>query len=61
MKRRRPPFARRSVWVAIAILAMVTVIGAVVIGYQIHQLQSDIDGLNHQLTLLNQAIQRKGG
>ena len=28
-------------------------------GYQLHQLQSDIDGLNHQLTVLNQLLQQK--
>ena len=59
MKRQRAPFARRSVWSLIAIVALVFVVGAVIVGYQIHQLQSDINGLNHQLTLLNLALQHK--
>jgi outer membrane murein-binding lipoprotein Lpp len=59
MKRKRAPFARRSVWTLIAIVSVVFVVGGVIIGYQIHQLQSDISGLNHQLALLNQAIQQK--
>jgi outer membrane murein-binding lipoprotein Lpp len=47
------------VWTLIAIVSVVFVVGGVIIGYQIHQLQSDISGLNHQLALLNQAIQQK--
>ncbi len=59
MKKKRAPFARRSVWSLIAIVALVFVVGAVVIGYQMHQLQSDINGLNRQLMLLNLALQHK--
>jgi hypothetical protein len=59
MKRHRPPYARRSVWTLIAMLGIIFVVGGAIVGYEIHQLQGDISGLNHQLTLLNQAIQQK--
>ena len=59
MKRRRAPFARRSVWILIAILSAIIIVGGAIAGYQLHQLQSDIDGLNHQLTVLNQLLQQK--
>jgi hypothetical protein len=58
-KRRSAPFARRSVWTLIAIVSVVIVVGGAIVGYQIHQLQSDINVLNHQLTVLNQMISQK--
>jgi hypothetical protein len=47
------------VWTLIAVLSVIIVLGAVIAGYQIHQLQSDINGLNHQLTFVNQGIQKR--
>jgi Tfp pilus assembly protein PilN len=57
--RPRAPYVRRSVWAAVAIIAVIFVVGGVIAGYQIHELQSSINQLNTQLSLLNHAIQQK--
>lgn len=45
MKRPRAPYARRSAWIAIAILSAVLVVVIGVAGYEIHHLQSEVSGL----------------
>ena len=52
MKRPRAPYARRSVWVAIAILSGFFVIGAAIAGYEINHLNSEVNSLQGQLQYL---------
>jgi DNA-binding transcriptional regulator of glucitol operon len=59
MKRPRVPYARRSVWVVIAVLSIVLVVGFVIAGYQIHHLQNEANGLQNQVTYLQQLAQTK--
>ena len=56
MKRPRAPYARRSVWVAIAILSGVFVIGAAIAGYEIHHLNSEVNTLQSQIAFLLRAV-----
>ena len=52
MKRQRVPYAKRSAWTAIAILAAVFVVGAAVAGYEINHLHNEVNGLHDQLNQL---------
>jgi outer membrane murein-binding lipoprotein Lpp len=56
MKRQRAPYARRSVWLAIAVLSIVLVAGGVAGAYEIHHLQSQVNGLNSQLSSVHQEV-----
>jgi outer membrane murein-binding lipoprotein Lpp len=56
MKRPRVPYARRSAWTVIAILAAVVIVGFVVAGYEIHHLQSEINGLQNNTTSLQSQV-----
>jgi len=50
MKRQRAPYTRRSVWIAIAILSGVLVVGFAVAGYEINHLRTQINGLQAQIS-----------
>jgi uncharacterized protein YoxC len=52
MKRQRPPYAKRSVWYAFAVLSIVLVVVCVAAGYEIHHLQNQVNGLNGQVNSL---------
>jgi Ca2+/H+ antiporter len=52
MKRKRAPYASRSVWVVIAILSTLLVVGGVAAGYEIHHLQTQVNGLQSTVKLL---------
>jgi outer membrane murein-binding lipoprotein Lpp len=58
MKRQRVPYARRSVWTVIAILGVVIVAGCVAAGYEIHHLQSQVNGLQDQVNGLQLIIKQ---
>jgi hypothetical protein len=58
MKRSRAPYARRSVWVAIAVLSIVLVVGCVVLGYEINHLRNEVNGLQSQVNTMYQAVLR---
>ncbi|HVA06460.1 MAG TPA: hypothetical protein VNG12_06965 [Acidimicrobiales bacterium] len=60
MKRPRAPYARRSVWVAIAILSGVFVIGAAIAGYEINHLHNEVNTLQSQLAFLLQTVLNAG-
>jgi outer membrane murein-binding lipoprotein Lpp len=60
MKRPRAPFAKRSVWIAVAILAALLVIGGAIAGYEINHLHNQVNQLQSQVTLLFQAYLQKG-
>ena len=54
MKRPRAPYAKRSVWAAIAVLSIVLVAGFAITGYEIHHLQNEVNGLNNSVATLLQ-------
>jgi outer membrane murein-binding lipoprotein Lpp len=56
MKRQRVPYARRSVWIAIAILGAVLVVGGAIAGYEINHLHNEVNGLQSQVNSLYQAV-----
>jgi hypothetical protein len=60
MKRPRAPYARRSVWVAIAILSGLFVVGAAIAGYEINHLQNEVNGMQNTLNLLYRAVLNAG-
>jgi hypothetical protein len=60
MKRPRAPFAKRSVWIAFAILAAVVVVGGAIGGYEINHLHNEVNGLQSQVTALFQVTLQNG-
>lgn len=52
MKRPRAPYAKRSVWNAVAILSVVLVAACVVAGLEINHLRNQINGLQTQVNSL---------
>jgi hypothetical protein len=56
MKRRRVPYARRSVWYVIAVLSILLVVGFVAAGYEINHLRTQADGLQHQVNDLQARV-----
>lgn len=52
MKRQRPPYAKRSVWYAFAVLSIVLVVVCIYAGYEIHHLQTQVNTLNDQVSSL---------
>jgi len=56
MRRQRVPYAKLSVWYAVAILALVVVIGFAGAGYELNHLRTEVNGLNVKVTGLSQAI-----
>jgi outer membrane murein-binding lipoprotein Lpp len=56
MNRPRAPYARRSVWAAIAVLAIVLVVGCVVAGYEINHLRNQVSGLSNQVSGLQNQV-----
>ena len=56
MKRPRAPYAKRSVWTAIAVLSVVLVAGLAIVGYEINHLNNEVNGLQNQVSSLLQAL-----
>jgi hypothetical protein len=56
MKRGRAPYANRSVWNAVIVLSIVLVVGFAAGGYELHHLNSEINGLRSQATTLNSTV-----
>jgi outer membrane murein-binding lipoprotein Lpp len=57
MKRRRPPYpSRRAVWLVIAALATILVLGGVAAGYEINHLRTQVDGLGTQVHELQSQV-----
>jgi outer membrane murein-binding lipoprotein Lpp len=52
MKRKQAPYASRSVWVVVVVLSIVLVAGGVVAGYEIHHLQTQVNGLQATVSAL---------
>jgi outer membrane murein-binding lipoprotein Lpp len=53
MKRPRAPYAKRSVWVVVAILGAVLVVVCGIGGYEINHLHNEVSGLQTQVNYLN--------
>lgn len=60
MKRPHAPFAKRSVWIAVAILAAVLVVVGGIAGYEINHLHNEVNSLQSQVTALFQASLQNG-
>ena len=56
MRRQRVPYANRSVWYAVAILAFVVVIGFAGAGYEINHLRTEVNNLNVKVNSLSHTI-----
>jgi|HubBroStandDraft_6_1064221.scaffolds.fasta_scaffold466946_2 hypothetical protein len=63
MSRQRAPYANRSVWYAVLILAVVVVIGFAGAGYELNHLRTEVNslsvrvnGLSYLITLLETAL-----
>jgi hypothetical protein len=56
MKRGRAPYANRSVWNAVVVLSIVLVVGFAAAGYEIHHLNSEINGLRTQAATVNSTV-----
>jgi hypothetical protein len=54
MKRRRAPYASRSVWIAIAVISIVLVAGGLVAGLEISHLKNQVNGLQYVVGQLYQ-------
>jgi hypothetical protein len=53
---RRGPRATRSIWNAIAVLAVVLVLGFVAAGYEIHHLQTEVNSLQSQVNTMGKGV-----
>jgi outer membrane murein-binding lipoprotein Lpp len=56
MPRQRAPYARRSVWTAVAVLAVVLVAGLVIAGYEINHLRNEVNGLQSKTDTLQASV-----
>jgi outer membrane murein-binding lipoprotein Lpp len=56
MARKRAPYAKRSVWYVVIVLAAIVVIGFAVAGYEINHLRTEYDGLHTTVQNLNKAV-----
>jgi len=52
----RPPYARRSVWIVVALLSIIVVVGFAAAGYEINHQRTEINGLHSQVQQLNASI-----
>jgi hypothetical protein len=57
MRRQRAPYANRSVWWVVAVLAIVLVVGFAIAGYEINHLRNEVDGLHTQIKSINGQLQ----
>ena len=56
MSRQRAPYAKRSVWYAVLILAVVVVIGFAGAGYELNHLRTEVNGLSARINGLSYLI-----
>jgi cell division protein FtsL len=55
-QRRRPPWARRSVWNVVIVLAIVVVAGFAVAGYEINHLRTEVNSMHTQINNLSRGL-----
>ena len=53
MSRQRAPYAKRSVWYVVLILAVVVVVGFAGAGYELNHLRTEINGQNVRINALS--------
>ena len=56
MRRQRAPYANRTVWYAVAILAVVVVVGFAGAAYEINHLRTEVNAQGVRINGLNDAI-----
>ncbi len=56
MKKPRAPYAHRSVWIAVAILGALFVVGAAIAAYQINHLHHQVDSLQNTVNLIYKIV-----
>jgi hypothetical protein len=56
MQRRRAPYAKRSVWYAIAVLSVVLVVAVAVLGYEVNHLRTELDKVQPQVNALKTEV-----
>ena len=56
MRRQRAPYAKRSVWYAVAILAFIVVVGFAGTGYELNHLRTEVNSLNVTVNSLKATI-----
>ena len=56
VKGKSAPYARRAVWYVVIALAAVFVIGFALAGYEIYHLHNQVDGLQANVTSLQQSV-----
>jgi hypothetical protein len=60
MKRQRVPYAKRSVWYAIAALSIILIVVCVLAGLQINHLHNQVNALNNTVALLYKTSANQG-
>lgn len=61
MSPQRPPYARRSVSLLVAILSIIVVIGFAAAGYEINHQRTEVNGLHSQVNGLQNQVQQLNG
>ena len=56
MSRQRAPYAKRSVWYAVLILAVVVVVGFAAAGYELNHLRTEVNAMNVRINSLSYLI-----
>jgi hypothetical protein len=56
MQRRRAPYAKRSVWYAVAVLSVVLVVAVAVLGYEVNHLRTELDKIQPQVNALKTEV-----
>lgn len=56
MSRQRAPYAKRSVWYVVLILAVVVVVGFAGAGYELNHLRTEINGQNVRINALSSVV-----
>lgn len=54
--KRRAPYARQSVWIFVAILSVIVVIGFLAAGYEINHQRTEINTLHSQVQGLTESV-----
>ena len=56
MSRQRAPYANKSVWYVVLILAVVVVVGFAAAGYELNHLRTEVNALNVRINSLSYLI-----
>jgi hypothetical protein len=56
MSRQRAPYAKRSVWYAVLILAVVVLVGFAGAGYELNHLRTEVNAMNVRINSLSYLV-----